>query len=244
MAPPVVAAAGPLTSVGIAKVDITPPMSVRLHGFPRGVRKTSTDAVTQRIFAKAMAIGEAGEEPVLLLTTDLLGVSEEMASELMNRLDAAVGFSNRDRLTLTSAHNHSAPALKSVAPFVFRVPPSPEHAAEIAAYEAWLMDRLEAVAIEALTHRQPARLAHATGQAGFGMNRRLVENGQWVDFGDNPNGPKDRDLPVMTVRAPDGTLRAIWFSYACPGRRRVCMVIGWAWHRRDSRRRIPGAWRW
>ena len=217
VAVPAVAATGPLTLVGVAKVDITPPMKVRLHGFPRGVRKTSTTAVTQRIFAKAMAIGEEGEEPVLLLTTDLLGVSEEMATELMTRLGTVVGFTNRSQLTLTSAHNHSAPALKSVAPFVFRVPPSPEHAAEIAAYEAWLMDRLEQVAVEALTHRKPARLAHGTGQAGFGMNRRKVENGQWVDFGDNPDGPMDQDLPVMTVRAPDGTLRAVWFSYACHG---------------------------
>lgn len=208
---------GPLTAVGVATVDITPPMAVRLHGFPRGERKTSTDEVTQRIFAKALAIGGAGEDPALLLTTDLLGVSDEMAETLMARLGKAVGFTNRAQLTLTSAHNHSAPALKSVAPYVFRTPPSPEHAAEIAAYEAWLMDRLEAVAVEALSNRQPARLAHATGQAGFGMNRRQVENGQWVTFGDNPSGPMDQDFPVMTVRAPDGTLRAVWFSYACHG---------------------------
>ncbi|MCF3650593.1 sulfatase-like hydrolase/transferase [Synoicihabitans lomoniglobus] len=217
-AAPARTATGPLTLVGVAKVDITPPMAVRLHGFPRGVRKTSSNAVTQRIFAKAMAIGgDAGEDPVLLLTTDLLGVSDEMAAALMARLGQAVGFTNRARLTLTSAHNHSAPALKSVAPYVFRVEPSPEDAAEIAAYEAWLMDRLEQVAVEALTQRQPARLAHATGQAGFGMNRRLVENGEWVTFGDNPHGPMDQDLTVMSVRAPDGTLRATWFSYACHG---------------------------
>ncbi len=215
--PPVTTSEGPLTAVGVAKVDITPPMKVRLHGFPRGVRKTSTIAVTQRIFAKAMAIGRDDEHPVLLLTTDLLGVSDSMADALMKRLAKAVNFTDRSRLTLTAAHNHSAPAISSVAPYVFRVPPSAEHAAEIAAYEAWLMDRLEQVAIEALASRQPARLAHATGQAGFGMNRRLVYNGQWVDFGDNPSGPVDHDFPVMTVRDPEGKLRAVWFSYACHG---------------------------
>lgn len=217
MPAPMVAATGPLTSVGVATVDITPPMKVRLHGFPRGVRQTSSNAVTQRIYAKALAIGEGDEEPVLLLTTDLLGVSDTLATDLMARLDRAVGFSDRSRLTFTSDHNHSAPAIKSVAPYVFRVPVAPQDAAEIAAYESWLMDRLEAVAVEALTHRQPARLAYATGQAGFGMNRRKVENGQWVDFGDNPTGPMDPDFPVMTVRAPDGALRAVWFSYACHG---------------------------
>ena len=53
--------------VGVAKVDITPSYPIRLSGF--GFRRTESEGVTQRIWAKALAIeegireGEAPAEP-------------------------------------------------------------------------------------------------------------------------------------------------------------------------------------
>ena len=41
--------------VGVAKRDITPDYPVRLSGF--GFRRTESEGVTQRIWAKALAIG-------------------------------------------------------------------------------------------------------------------------------------------------------------------------------------------
>ncbi|HEY0865285.1 MAG TPA: sulfatase-like hydrolase/transferase [Lacunisphaera sp.] len=218
-APPAAAAApaGGLTAVGVASIDITPPAPVRLHGFPRGVRSTSNTVVTHPIFAKALAIGSDAEKPVLLLATDLLGVSDEMREELLGRLEREAGFSDRTRFTLTASHNHSAPALRTVAPFVFRKPPTSEQAQEIKAYEEFLMERLFQVAVAALRDRQPARIAHGKGAAAFGINRRLVQDGRMTGFGDNPAGPADPDFPVLVVRDPSGGLRAVWFSYACHG---------------------------
>lgn len=206
-----------LTSVGVASIDITPTGPVRLHGFPRGVRRTSSTEITMPIHAKALAIGTDTEGPVLLVATDLLGVSDEMREELFSRLRQETGFSDRTRLTLTASHNHSAPALRTVAPFIFRTPPTLAQEEEIAAYEKFLMDRLVKVATEALGHRQPARVSHAKGKAAFGINRRLIVDGKMTDFGDNPQGAADHDLPVLVVRNPAGELRAFWFSYACHG---------------------------
>lgn len=206
-----------LTPVGVAKIEITPPQPVRLHGFPRGERLKSTSVITQPLFAKALAIGSDVDGPVLLVTADLLGVSDEMVEELHTRLRRETGFSDRTRLTVAATHTHSAPALRTVAPFIFREPPNAEQAAEIEAYGVWLMDRLVQVASEALRQRQPARLSHSTGRLEFAINRRLVVNGSWTGFGDNPKGPTDREMPMMVVRAPDGGLRAVWVSYACHG---------------------------
>jgi uncharacterized sulfatase len=206
-----------LTPVGVARIDITPTGPVRLHGFPRGVRRTSNTEISMPIYAKAMAMGTDEEGPVLLVTTDLLGVSEEMSEELFKRLHQETGFPDRTRFTLTAAHNHSAPALRTVAPFVFRTPPTSEQTAEIAAYEKYLMDRLVKVSVDALRNRQPALVTHAKGAASFGINRRLVADGKMTGFGDNPRGAADHDLPVLVVRDPAGQLRAVWFSYACHG---------------------------
>ena len=49
----------PTTRVGVAAVDITPDYPVRLSGF--GFRRTESEGVTQRIWAKALAFdGDAG----------------------------------------------------------------------------------------------------------------------------------------------------------------------------------------
>ncbi len=66
----------------------------------------------------------------------------------------------------------------------------------------------------ALADLRPATLAVGHGSAPFAMNRRQrTEKG--IQFGVNPAGPIDRDVPVLRVAAPDGKLRAVVFGYAC-----------------------------
>lgn len=206
-----------LTDVGIASIDITPRHPVRLHAFPRGERVNETAEIAQRIHAQALVIGSNAQDPVVLVTTDLLGISEEMSDELARRLAERAGLKDRTRLTFTATHNHSAPALGTMAPYVFRQPPKPEHAANIARYGDWLLDQLEEVVRAALDDRRPAQLHFVRGRAGFAVNRRVLQDGRMVGFGINPDGEIDHDVPLLAVRAPDGALRAVWLSYACHG---------------------------
>jgi hypothetical protein len=48
--------------VGVAQVDITPDYPIRLSGF--GFRRTESEGVTQRIWAKALAIQDKSSKPV------------------------------------------------------------------------------------------------------------------------------------------------------------------------------------
>jgi len=48
------------------------------------------------------------------------------------------------------------------------------------------------------------------------MNRR-VYHGDKVDFGDNPDGPVNWDVPVLKIKGTNDTIRAIVFGYACHG---------------------------
>src|SRR5689334_14821161 len=79
-------------SVGVAQVDVTPTYPVRLSGF--GFRRTESEGVTQKIWAKALAVGD--REPAVLLTADNLGVPARIADEVASRL-AKHGL-RRDRL--------------------------------------------------------------------------------------------------------------------------------------------------
>ena len=192
----------PLPFVGLARVDITPAYPVRLSGY--AARKTESEGVAQPLWAKALAIGSDQEGPAVLITVDNCGVPGRLRDEVVARLARKHHLAS-DRIAICSSHTHSAPHLKGYLPNLFFDPLPPAEVAHLESYTAELVDALERVAGEALAQRQPARLSHGLGQAGFAANRRTK------------GGPVDHDLPVLVVSAVDGTVRGIFTSYACHG---------------------------
>jgi len=93
--------------------------------------------------------------------------------------------------------------VQGFAPNIFGEPLPPEHQASVERYTRELTSALETVALQALAARRPALLRRGQGQAEFAANRRTK------------GGPVDHDLPALFVTDPDGTLRAVFASYAC-----------------------------
>lgn len=187
--------------VGVAKIDVTPGYPIRLNGF--GGRRDESEGVTQRIWAKAIAIGSDEAKPAVLITLDSLGVREEMVNEVARRLQEKAGI-ERDRVAVTFSHSHTTPKLTNVCDTIFSSPISPEHQAHIDQYTAELTDAMEKVALDALADRKPSTLSWAVGKVSFAVNRRPQ------------GGPVDHDLPILVVKsADDGAVRAICLSYAC-----------------------------
>jgi len=77
-------------SVGVAQVDITPDYPIRLNGF--GGRRTESEGVTRKIWAKALAFGDAQLGPAVIITTDNLGVTDEITQVIAERLAAKTGL--------------------------------------------------------------------------------------------------------------------------------------------------------
>ncbi len=186
--------------VGVARIDITPEYSVRLNGF--GFRRTPSEGVTQRIWAKALVIADPERGPAVLITADNLGVPADIVDAVAAQLAPAIGL-RRDRLTITATHTHTAPMLHGIAPTIFGVEIPDEDQAAIDRYTLEFTDKLVAVALAAARDLQPARIEWGLGRVGFARNRRT------------PGGPVDHDLPVLVVRSLQGQPRAVWFSYAC-----------------------------
>ena len=187
-------------SAGVAKVDITPDYPVRLSGF--GFRRTESEGVTQRIWAKALALQSSDDKPAVLIAVDNLGIPATMLDEVARRLKAKANLP-AERLAITATHTHTAPMLKNVAPTLFSMPIPPEHQERIDRYTKELTDHLEKVALAALADRKPARLAYGIGKATFAMNRRTK------------GGPVDHDLPLLAIYGADDKLRAVYVTYAC-----------------------------
>ena len=199
--------------VGAAKRDITPSYPVFLAGFAR--RKTESEGVAQRLWAKALAIGgDEGDGPAVLIVVDNCGVYEQLVNELAARLKASKGI-RRERLVVCSTHTHAAPWLTGFASWLYRKTLSAKEQDHRARYTRELVDHMEAVANSALEARKSAYLSWTRGKVEFAANRRLLKNGKWVGFGVQTGAPVDHDLPLLRVCDTDGKLTALVASYAC-----------------------------
>ncbi|HWQ90328.1 MAG TPA: neutral/alkaline non-lysosomal ceramidase N-terminal domain-containing protein, partial [Clostridia bacterium] len=185
--------------IGIARIDITPDYPVRLSGY--AARKTESQEVAQRIWAKALAIGSDRQKPAILITVDNCGVPASIREELVRRLSARKIAA--DRITICSSHTHSAPWLVGYLPNLVVGPLPAEQTARRQRYTGELIDNLEKVALQALADRAPAMLMRGTGRATFAANRRTQ------------GGPVDHDVPVLFILGKDGKAKGILASYAC-----------------------------
>ncbi len=206
------APADPLVPVGVARIDITPELPIRLTGYQS--RATEAARIGAPLHARALALGADADGPVVLVTAELIGIGEETARVVAEALERRFGLP-RARLALCATHTHNGPALADVLPYMFARDLPPEETARIAAYTARLRERLIEVAAAALADRRPARVAWTQGSVGFATQRRQVVDGKWKGFGIVPGGPVDHALPVLRVAAPDGAVRALFLNYAC-----------------------------
>jgi hypothetical protein len=204
---PVVAA----MRVGAARIDITPSGPIRLTGY--AVRKSESEGVEQRLWAKALAIGSDREKPVVLVTVDNCGVGANVADEVAGRLRSKAGI-EREQLAVCSSHTHAGPCIDGFAPNIFAQELDTAQAATITRYTAELTDWIESVALVALANRKRARVAWGQTTAGFAANRRTQ------------GGPVDHSLPVLRVTDPRGNVVAVVANYACH-----CTTIGGEFNR-------------
>lgn len=201
--------AADLWRVGFARVVITPPRPVPLAGY--AARQGSFERVEQDLHAKVLSLEDAGGGRALLITCDLVGLSQALAEHICQRIAGRSGLP-REAILLNYSHTHTGPAaaLSMAANDRF----TPEETKAIVDYGGWLADRLVDTAQSALAQRKPAKLSHGAGQVKFPMNRRQ-RTAQGVVLGFDPQGPTDRSVPVLSVEAPDGSVLGVVFGAAC-----------------------------
>ena len=191
----------------MGSIDITPESPVRMYGY--AARKTESAGVAGPLTAKALVIGsDEGDGPAVLLTVDCGAVPEGLYQQLFERITSKTKITC-ERFVLCNSHCHSGPNLKGMDSIQ-----GPQHE-RLVRYAQQLVDRLERLVNNALSARQPGRLALARGRVGFAANRRVLKDGKWAGFGAVPQAPVDHSLPVLKVTAEDGQLLALVANYAC-----------------------------
>jgi neutral ceramidase len=204
---------GPLLAAdfqaGAARVRITPPTPSWMSGY--AARTHPSEGVEQDLWAKALALRDPAGHPVVLVTTDLIGLPRVISDEVAVRVRARFHL-ERPQLVLSASHTHCGPAVRKNLAVLYDF--SEDDRRRVDAYGTELVDRLVEVVGRALRDLAPARLSVGHGAVGFAVNRREPTPGG-VKIGVNPQGPVDHDVPVLKVTGKDGALRAVLFGYAC-----------------------------
>lgn len=200
--------AKPEWKVGLARVKITPEGPVRMAGY--GGRTKPSTGVALDLYAKAVAIKDAGGRRGVLVTTDLIGIRAALAEAICGEISRKTGLRRR-QIVLNSSHTHTGPTLGLDAG-ALGFPP--EQAKATVGYTRRLQRQIVELVAASLKKLEPARLSYGVGVATFVMNRREFTD-RGVILGVNPRGLVDRGMPVLRIDSPDGKLRCVLFGAAC-----------------------------
>ncbi len=190
---------------GAAKADITPTESVPLAGY--GGKTRMSQRVEHPIWLKALALKDDSGATFVLVTADLVGLSDKMVAIIAKVAQEKHGIS-RERLILNTSHNHSCPVTADVLWLYYEF--TPEEAAVKDRYTAMVYTKYEEVIGAAIANLAPAELAFDQGLAGVAVNRRRSRGSESRAFG----GQVDQDVPVITVKSGND-IKAIVFGYTC-----------------------------
>jgi len=166
-------------------------------------RTRPSEGAAQDIYAKALALQDRSGQRLVLVTTDLLGLTVDVSAAVATRVEKKYGL-GRDRLMLNSSHTHCGPVIDRMLAVAYKLDAA--QWSDIDAYTRELEDKLVSTIGAALGSLHPARVSFGHTAAGFAKNRR-------TQF--SPNGPVDHDVPVLRVDDRSGKLRAVVFGYAC-----------------------------
>ncbi len=195
---------------GVGRVKITPALPMWLTGYA-GRDQPATE-VLQDIWAKVLVVESGGAgaadgrgrgNRVVMVTTDLLGISHEISVEVARQVDSLYGI-KRDQLILNASHTHSGPMVWPCVDVIYDF--TLEEQRIVSLYGQQLTGNIVKAIGIAMENRAPAKLYNGRGVADFAINRRNVIHA---------NGPIDHDVPVLKVTGMDGKSRCILFGYAC-----------------------------
>ncbi len=187
----------PEWKVGVASAKITPEQRLHMAGYAS--RKEPAEGTAQDLFGKAIAIEDRAGNRVVFVTLDLIGVREELRTEVAARVEEKYRLPPQ-ALLMNASHTHCGP----------------DYGREDAKdYFDTLVTTLVELVGQSLAQLQPADLSYSFASCSVAMNRRTPSEEGFLNH-PNPNGPVDHTVPVLSVRSPDdGALRAVVFGYAC-----------------------------
>ncbi|MGE5550220.1 MAG: neutral/alkaline non-lysosomal ceramidase N-terminal domain-containing protein [Bacteroidota bacterium] len=208
--------------VGLAKVDLTPPLPVLLDGYPH--RDPAVD-INDPIYARSVVLDD-GKIKACHVCLDLCFVTAEQVKEIKREIEQETGIKEAN-VTISVTHNHSAPqiaggfGLHHIKRKIEASPFNHEYAA--------MVNRLAAASsIMAHARLAPAKVGFGRGSLeGISGNRRIYVNGEMRMYGikgdwhsyapeaypDYSPHPIDPDVGVVRFDTLEGDPLGVVFNF-------------------------------
>lgn len=194
---------------GVARMVITPKEPLAMAGF--AVRTHPSEGMLHDLWAKALVMEDAKGKKSVLVTTDLLGLPQEVSNNIRDRINVKFGLT-RDQIILNSSHTHSGPVLQNALSDIYLL--DTEQLERVKKYSHILEDKIVALVGDALSKLEPVTLYAQNGVTRFQVNRRNNPVATLTKVTEL-QGPNDYAVPVIKVINKKGALKAIAFGYAC-----------------------------
>lgn len=189
-------------------VVITPDEPVWMAGYAS--RKEPSRGKIHDLFAKALVIEDNAGSRLVIVTTDLIGITPELRAgveDIVKQHGVPA-----ESLLLNASHTHCGPELRGDRLIRFGI--DAKYAAVSQQYVRKTATKIGRLVAQTLQQLEPSRLIYSRARAGFAMNRRLPTQSGFINS-PNPDGPVDHNVPVLRVEGSDGELNAVLFGYAC-----------------------------
>ena len=197
-------------TAGVARLDITPPLGMRLQGGMRRVEPA--DGIESRLLATALVIADS-DTRIVIVDCDLIGFDLPLAWEIRRGIGQRVGAPATNVL-LGCTHTHNGPATsRGNLGGPHDIPVRPGETEALDCYIANLVRQLVGLAAMAEADRRPARVGAGSDSADVAVNREELQDGVVV-VGRNPHGASDRSVDILRVDDLAGDPLAVIVSYA------------------------------
>ena len=190
---------------GTAKIDITPEKPVKMAGY--AARTALSEGMHDPLSARVVVFENNGKR-LVLVSTDLLGFYNETAEPLRKAILDEFKLEPSE-LFLSAIHTHAGPTLT--------IDKKKGHPNNLE-YTEDLKAKLVEVVRRAFKNLGEVHTGTGVGYSPVGANRRELkiskDGSSAIHLGRNPYGPTDKEVLVMKVAKPDGTVIAALFDYA------------------------------
>jgi len=194
--------------IGFAKVRITPPTGIPMQGqlFPYYAEGVESD-----LYANAMSIND-GKNEVLLVSCDVIGISNGMAGRICNKVGQDIGVPESN-IIVCATHTHSGPATTEVEGNDLLN----NYCAKL---EIWIVKALK----QAHENAVKGKLTLASGELpGYGFQRRFIMSNRTIQTHPlkldphivMPEGPDSKDLFTLCAYDEKGNPMGAAINYTC-----------------------------
>ena len=191
-------------------MDITPKAAQWLLGY--GPRQST--GVHDPIYHRVVAMDD-GHTQFYLVSTDVCLFSPGLYDQVAAELQRTAGIT-RKQFWWSVTHTHSAPEVGPPAMSKVFLANRFNHEWD-REYTDFFTSSLVKAVQEAKSKLEPARLQTGIGMSLANINRRAKDVDGKVTLGLNPDGPADRQIGLIRLERPDGTLLALIANYAIHG---------------------------